>query len=54
MEQTLLETLESVDIMRIIEHGMILPLVTTLHDTQVIDTPVDSQKLPRLMQDMYA
>jgi 3-deoxy-manno-octulosonate cytidylyltransferase (CMP-KDO synthetase) len=54
LEQTKLEAVESIDMMRIIEHGIILPMVTTLHDTQVIDTPVDSQKLPRLMQDMDA
>jgi len=36
--------------MRIFEHGMMLPMVTTLHDTQVIDTPADLQKVPRLIK----
>ena len=51
---TPLEIAESVDMMRILEHGMKVHMVPTLHDTQAVDTPVDLQKVTSLMQDMDA
>ena len=51
---TPLEIAESVDMMRILEHGMKVHMVPTLHDTQSVDTPADLQKVARLMQDMDA
>jgi 3-deoxy-manno-octulosonate cytidylyltransferase (CMP-KDO synthetase) len=51
---TPLEIAESVDMMRILEHGMKVHMVPTLHDTQAVDTPADLQKVARLMQDMDA
>jgi 3-deoxy-manno-octulosonate cytidylyltransferase (CMP-KDO synthetase) len=51
---TPLEIAESVDMMRILEHGMKVHIVPTLHDTQAVDTPADLQKVERLMQNMDA
>ncbi len=47
---TPLEIAESVDMMRILEHGMKVHMVPTLHDTQAVDTPADLEKVARLMQ----
>jgi 3-deoxy-manno-octulosonate cytidylyltransferase (CMP-KDO synthetase) len=52
LSPTPLEITESVDMMRILEHGMKVRMVPTLHDTQAVDTPADLQKVARLMQDM--
>lgn len=49
---TPLEIVESVDMMRILEHGMKVRMVPTLHDTQAVDTPADLQKVAGLMQGM--
>jgi 3-deoxy-manno-octulosonate cytidylyltransferase (CMP-KDO synthetase) len=51
---TPLEIAESVDMMRILEHGMKVHMVPTLHDTQAVDTPADLQKVAHLMQNMDA
>ncbi len=51
---TPLEIVESVDMMRILEHGMKVRMVPTLHDTQAVDTPADLQKVAGLMQSMNA
>ena len=51
---TPLEIAESVDMMRILEHGMKVRMVPTLHDTQAVDTPTDLQKVAGLMRDMNA
>jgi 3-deoxy-manno-octulosonate cytidylyltransferase (CMP-KDO synthetase) len=51
---TPLEIAESVDMMRILEHGMKVRMVPTLHDTQAVDTPADLEKVAGLMQDMNA
>ena len=51
---TPLEIAESVDMMRILEHGMKVRMVPTLHDTQAVDTPADLQKVAGLMQSMNA
>lgn len=47
---TPLEIVESVDMMRILEHGMKVRMVPTLHDTQAVDTPADLQKVAGLMR----
>jgi 3-deoxy-manno-octulosonate cytidylyltransferase (CMP-KDO synthetase) len=47
---TPLEIVESVDMMRILEHGMKVRMVPTLHDTQAVDTPADLEKVAGLMQ----
>lgn len=49
---TPLEIVESVDMMRILEHGMKVRMVPTLHDTQAVDTPADLKKVAGLMQGM--
>ena len=54
LSPTPLEIAESVDMMRILEHGMKVRMVPTRHDTQAVDTPADLQKVARLMQDMNA
>jgi 3-deoxy-manno-octulosonate cytidylyltransferase (CMP-KDO synthetase) len=51
---TPLEIAESVDMMRILEHGMKVRMVPTKHNTQAVDTPDDLKKVQRLMQDMNA
>ena len=37
-----LEITESIDMMRILEDGMNVPIVQKKHDTQLVDTPVDA------------
>lgn len=54
LSPTPLEIAESVDMMRILEHGMKVRMVPTRHDTQAVDTLADLQKVARLMQDMNA
>jgi 3-deoxy-manno-octulosonate cytidylyltransferase (CMP-KDO synthetase) len=51
---TPLEIAESVDMMRILEHGMKVRMVPTKHSSQAVDTPDDLKKVERLMQDMSA
>lgn len=46
---TPLEIAESVDMMRILEHGMKVRMVPTKHSSQAVDTPEDLQKVARLM-----
>jgi 3-deoxy-manno-octulosonate cytidylyltransferase (CMP-KDO synthetase) len=47
---TPLEIAESVDMMRILEHGMKVRMVPTQHSSQAVDTPEDLKKVERLMQ----
>jgi 3-deoxy-manno-octulosonate cytidylyltransferase (CMP-KDO synthetase) len=49
LEPTPLEIVESVDMMRILEHGMKLRMVPTRHDTHAVDTPSDLEMVSRLM-----
>lgn len=51
---TPLEIAESVDMMRILEHGMKVRMVPTQHSSQAVDTPEDLKKVERLMQGMNA
>lgn len=47
---TPLELAESVDMMRILEHGMKVRMAPTKHNTQAVDTPDDLKKVEELMQ----
>lgn len=51
---TPLEVTESVDMLRILEHGMQVRMTPTKHNTQAVDTPEDLKKVERLMQDLNA
>ena len=51
---TPLEIAESVDMMRILEHGMKVRMVPTKHISQAVDTPEDLKKVERLMQGLCA
>jgi 3-deoxy-manno-octulosonate cytidylyltransferase (CMP-KDO synthetase) len=52
LEPTPLEIVESIDMMRILEHGMKVRMVPTIHDTQAVDTPADLKKVEILMLEM--
>jgi 3-deoxy-manno-octulosonate cytidylyltransferase (CMP-KDO synthetase) len=47
---TPLEIAESVDMMRVLEHGMKVRMAPTRHSTQAVDTLEDLKKVERLMQ----
>ena len=47
---TPLEIAESVDMMRVLEHGMKVRMVRTNHDTYAVDTPEDLAKVEKLMK----
>ena len=46
---TPLEIAESVDMMRVLEHGLKLRMVPTRHDSHAVDTPRDLEMVVRLM-----
>jgi 3-deoxy-manno-octulosonate cytidylyltransferase (CMP-KDO synthetase) len=50
LEPTPLEIAESVDMMRVLEHGLKVHMVPTNHKTNAVDTPDDLKKVERLMQ----
>ena len=52
MAPTPLEIAESVDMMRILEHGMKVRMAPTKYNTQAVDTLEDLKKVERLMQGM--
>jgi 3-deoxy-manno-octulosonate cytidylyltransferase (CMP-KDO synthetase) len=52
MKPTPLEVAESVDMMRILEHGLKVRMAPTLHNTQAVDTIDDLKRVERLMQDL--
>ena len=52
LEPTPLEIAESVDMMRILEHGMKVRMVPTIFDTQAVDTPADLERVEILMREM--
>lgn len=52
MTPTPLEIVESVDMMRILEHGLKVRMVPTKHNTQAVDTLADLQKVEQLMKNM--
>jgi 3-deoxy-manno-octulosonate cytidylyltransferase (CMP-KDO synthetase) len=47
---TPLEIAESVDMMRILEHGMKVRMVPTKHNSQAVDTPDDLKRVEQLMK----
>lgn len=47
---TPLEQLESVDMMRLLEHGFTVKMVPTEFNTQAVDTPTDLVRVEQLMQ----
>lgn len=47
---TPLEIAESVDMMRVLEHGMKVRMAPTRHGTQAVDTPEDLRKVETLMR----
>jgi 3-deoxy-manno-octulosonate cytidylyltransferase (CMP-KDO synthetase) len=47
---TPLEIAESIDMLRILEHGMKLRMVPTVHDTHAVDTPADLALVEQLMR----
>lgn len=49
MDQTPLEIIESVDMMRILENGLKIRMIPTPHRTQAIDTPADLALVESLM-----
>lgn len=49
---TPLEIAESVDMMRVLEHGMKVRMALTRHDTQAVDTLEDLQRVARIMADL--
>lgn len=51
---TPLEIAESVDMMRVLEHGLRVRMAPTKHDTQAVDTLEDLKKVERLMQGLDA
>lgn len=50
MTPTPLEVAESVDMMRILEHGIKVRMAPTRHDSHAVDTPDDLKRVERLMQ----
>jgi 3-deoxy-manno-octulosonate cytidylyltransferase (CMP-KDO synthetase) len=50
MEPTPLEIAESVDMMRILEHGQRVRMVPTRHETHAVDTEEDRAKVEQLMR----
>lgn len=52
MEPTPLEAAESVDMMRILEHGFKVRMAPTRYNTQAVDTPEDLEKVVSLMNSL--
>jgi len=51
LSPTPLEIAESVDMMRILEHGHTVRMAPTRYSTQAVDTPADLERVERLMKD---
>jgi 3-deoxy-manno-octulosonate cytidylyltransferase (CMP-KDO synthetase) len=51
LSPTPLEIAESVDMMRVLEHGMKVKMVPTKHKTLAVDTLEDLNKVENLMKD---
>ena len=49
MQPTPLEITESIDMMRILEHGLNVKMVSTIHNSYSVDTPADLKKVEKLM-----
>jgi len=51
IEPTPLEIIESVDMMRIIEHGMKVKMIPTKYKTKAVDTPEDLKRVIEMMRE---
>lgn len=51
MSPTPLEIAESVDMMRVLEHGLKVRMVPTKHETHAVDSEEDLKKVEKLMQE---
>lgn len=51
LSPTPLEQLESIDMLRLLEHGLPVKMVHTKFNTQAVDTPADLAKVEKLMND---
>tara|TARA_B110000008_G_scaffold268907_1_gene297537 strand:+ start:5197 stop:5949 length:753 start_codon:yes stop_codon:yes gene_type:complete len=49
LEPTPLEIAESIDMMRVLEHGQKIRMIPTLYDTHAVDTVEDLKKVEKLM-----
>ena len=49
MDPTPLEIIESIDMMRVLEHGLKVKMVPTKYQTHAVDTENDLQKVEQLM-----
>ena len=47
---TPLEQLESIDMLRLLEHGLQVKMVPTEYNTQAVDTEADLQRVAELMK----
>lgn len=52
LDPTPLEIAESVDMMRVLEHGLQVRMVPTLFSSHAVDTPDDLQKVEKLMRNI--
>jgi 3-deoxy-manno-octulosonate cytidylyltransferase (CMP-KDO synthetase) len=52
MAPTPLEIAESVDMMRVLEHGLKVRMIPTRHDTRAVDTPEDLRLVEQLMRNL--
>jgi 3-deoxy-manno-octulosonate cytidylyltransferase (CMP-KDO synthetase) len=52
MAPTPLEVAESVDMMRVLEHGLKVKMARTRHDTRAVDTPDDLRRVEGLMRSL--
>jgi 3-deoxy-manno-octulosonate cytidylyltransferase (CMP-KDO synthetase) len=52
LKPTPLEIIESIDMLRILEHGMKVKMVLTKHDSYAVDTPEDLKKVQKLMENL--
>ena len=50
LEQTPLEIAESVDMMRVLEHGRKVRMIPTAYNTHAVDTVEDLKKVEELMR----
>jgi 3-deoxy-manno-octulosonate cytidylyltransferase (CMP-KDO synthetase) len=49
---TPLEIVESVDMMRVLEHGLKIKMVPTMHETIAVDTPNDLRRVEKALRDL--
>ena len=51
LKPTSLEEAESIDMLRVLEHGGQVTMVSSPHETQSVDTPADLERVKKLMTD---